>query len=662
MNQSQIVYPDFYCATGCSTSWLADKYCDNACNFYNCGFDMGDCGVAELYEKAFGLSLNLTSNTLSTLKIPRQTLVFYANLTLADGLTLADANYEETKSVRTISFVNKFKILTVLLMPSALNNTLPELVNIVLNLKNKSFNMNTTISFLINSFEVSSTLPTNNQSKTVSSSLKLLTSSTLKSVTKLRKIDIEPVLSNHSNIDLLPHNLSNIYPENSKFSNNYLNQVYQNYYGYLNWSLTNGYLSEIGFRYKLFSFYTKLTNEINNSYSHLVTKLSNRNLNETNSQLNELILNILFNNKTSILNDFDKDVLIGQFLNETNSKSFFSRRRVRRDTFADSLRYVNRLFNQIYGYMPRKVPAHAPHLIDREIMHRLENKFKTQFELTSSHRLRSSNDMQYAFSYYYFLMSELDEFNASKLFDEFDINENNLLDETELTIINFKLNSRPFSTSNVGTPASEMFHFKEDFLNHLNDCKLNTTESLVNGLLNKDQFSACTGLVDYLRDKLWNVNPKEPNLRSKYRYETVGDENTKFVMVAGDPLEIEVKLNNIIREPRKFVCLNDNIDYKIKHEAAQLKRLVKYFYSMLFPLPSQFEKNTIDSSSSHTDTLKQNLNLNLNLNLNQKNYNYFILYLVFVILLCSVYVCVKCMRCLFSANNRNTRNYTLKNI
>ena len=35
------------------------------------------------------------------------------------------------------------------------------------------------------------------------------------------------------------------------------------------------------------------------------------------------------------------------------------------DTFGDSLRHVNRLYNKLYGFLPRKVPAHMPHMINR---------------------------------------------------------------------------------------------------------------------------------------------------------------------------------------------------------------------------------------------------------------------------------------------------------
>lgn len=44
-----------------------------------------------------------------------------------------------------------------------------------------------------------------------------------------------------------------------------------------------------------------------------------------------------------------------------------------RDTFADSLRYVNKLLNGQFGFTSRKVPAHMPHMIDRLVMQELQD-------------------------------------------------------------------------------------------------------------------------------------------------------------------------------------------------------------------------------------------------------------------------------------------------
>lgn len=48
-----------------------------------------------------------------------------------------------------------------------------------------------------------------------------------------------------------------------------------------------------------------------------------------------------------------------------------------RDTFADSLRYVNKLLNSQFGFTSRKVPAHMPHMIDRLIMQELQDTWVT---------------------------------------------------------------------------------------------------------------------------------------------------------------------------------------------------------------------------------------------------------------------------------------------
>jgi hypothetical protein len=111
----------------------------------------------------------------------------------------------------------------------------------------------------------------------------------------------------------------------------------------------------------------------------------------------------------------------------------------------------------------------------------------------------------------------------------------------------------------------------------------------------------------------------------------VGDEDTKFVMIAGDPLEIEIKLNNLIREPQKFICLNDNIDYKIKYEANELKRLLKYFYSTLFPLSSMFE-TSITTSASSSSIMSTHFKLDLNLKLTNFLNDYIILILALLFL------------------------------
>lgn len=90
------------------------------------------------------------------------------------------------------------------------------------------------------------------------------------------------------------------------------------------------------------------------------------------------------------------------------------------DTYAESLLYVNKIYNTVYGLERRRVPAHMPHLIDKWVVMSMQQKFETEFKKTSSHRVRDSEDMQFAFSYFYFLSSEKRSVSIEEIFDAFD--------------------------------------------------------------------------------------------------------------------------------------------------------------------------------------------------------------------------------------------------
>jgi len=90
------------------------------------------------------------------------------------------------------------------------------------------------------------------------------------------------------------------------------------------------------------------------------------------------------------------------------------------DTYAESLLYVNKIYNAAYGLERRRVPAHMPHLIDKWVVNSMQEKFEFEFKKTSSHRVRDPEDMQFAFSYFYFLSSEKRRVPIGEMFDMFD--------------------------------------------------------------------------------------------------------------------------------------------------------------------------------------------------------------------------------------------------
>ena len=70
--------------------------------------------------------------------------------------------------------------------------------------------------------------------------------------------------------------------------------------------------------------------------------------------------------------------------------------------------YMRSLIEEICGrQISRLMPAHVPHLFDREILCRLEQLLSEQFRETSSHKFRSSNDVVLATLYYLYVSEVL---------------------------------------------------------------------------------------------------------------------------------------------------------------------------------------------------------------------------------------------------------------
>jgi hypothetical protein len=109
--------------------------------------------------------------------------------------------------------------------------------------------------------------------------------------------------------------------------------------------------------------------------------------------------------------------------NESNREGYVAsshRQRHLMDAYGDSLRHVNRLYNRVFGAKTRRVPAHMSHFIDVDIVKRMHSAFHQDFQATSSHQIRSDTDMQFAFSYFYFLLSESRKPNVSCILEAFD--------------------------------------------------------------------------------------------------------------------------------------------------------------------------------------------------------------------------------------------------
>ncbi|PSN30812.1 hypothetical protein C0J52_26045 [Blattella germanica] len=138
------------------------------------------------------------------------------------------------------------------------------------------------------------------------------------------------------------------------------------------------------------------------------------------------------------------------------------------DTFAESLLYVNRLFNLKFGFEPRKVPAHMPHLIDIDIMEKLQERFSTEWQLTSSHKVRNAQDMQFAFSYFYFLMSNKEDVPLSDIFDTFDTDRSGTWSDREIRTLLTRCFELPLNYARVVKFESDITNCSKDLPEEIN--------------------------------------------------------------------------------------------------------------------------------------------------------------------------------------------------
>eukprot|EP00053_Salpingoeca_punica_P018525 m.182084 g.182084 ORF g.182084 m.182084 type:complete len:1404 (-) comp17455_c0_seq3:254-4465(-) len=267
---------------------------------------------------------------------------------------------------------------------------------------------------------------------------------------------------------------------------------------------------------------------------------------------------------------------------EDNSaaESLSHQRRQLKDTFGDSLKHVNNLYNKKFGYTPRKVIAHMPHMIDRDIMYELEHTFPKEWDATSSHQLRHGKDMQYAFAYFYFLIHQKLDFNLTEEFNRLDTDRDGLLSVNELRTFVTRVYDIPTSADTWNTFEGILLNCSslQPPLEKLgvgvgpDEVEVWVTEQLVRN---------CSALLKLVE--------KMAGTRTKYKHQLETDEkDVAFKMIRNNATEVAKQLDAVRRAPQKFVCLNDNVDHRLESAQQVVKALID-FYESFFPIRSAFE-------------------------------------------------------------------------
>ncbi|XP_015277573.1 PREDICTED: N-acetylglucosamine-1-phosphotransferase subunits alpha/beta-like, partial [Gekko japonicus] len=689
-----------YCNQGCANSWLADKFCDQACNVLSCGFDAGDCGqdhLDELYKVT--LQKNVTHYV-----IPKgENLPYFSFAEIAKkGL---EGAYSDNPIIRHASIANKWKTIH-LIMHSGMNATVIHFNLTFQNKEDKEFRMQVTLE--VDTREgpkmnvTSSRKPEDNVKTTTAAPevemifedipeeerfprIKKRPNGTVESLDRgivIPQVDMsvlpEDVRLALQNLDLQleggditqkGYNLSKaalLKPFQlllTMAGNNFQNtRRRETYIGlgarkYLT-TRRNSYKSnEVGKtdierkRHEVLPLgplgSTLVAMKVNSYFplkhssvikSELIPVVQN--VGEKNES-REKILNVSQQNETQKPKEITKEKVAEEkkekwdvdraraeegtagsravpgrklqyyagnypgflpwekhkyfqdLLDEEEAlkkeMAYFTDSKLigrqLKDTFADSLRYVNKLLNSKFGFTSRKVPAHMPHMIDRKVMQELQDLFPEEFDKTSFHKVRHSEDMQFAFSYFYYLMSAVQPLNVSQVFDEVDTDMSGILSDREIRTLATRIHELPLSLQDLTGLEQMLINCSKSLpvnITHINIIPP-TQEAYYDPNLppvTKNLLTNCKLVTDRIRKTYKDKN--------KYRFEIMGEEEVAFKMIRTNVSHVVGQLDDIRKNPRKFVCLNDNIDHSHK-DAQTVKAVLRDFYESMFPIPSQFE-------------------------------------------------------------------------
>ncbi|XP_076162647.1 N-acetylglucosamine-1-phosphate transferase subunits alpha and beta isoform X5 [Ptiloglossa arizonensis] len=311
-----------------------------------------------------------------------------------------------------------------------------------------------------------------------------------------------------------------------------------------------------------------------NESTHL--KLNNSNYTERRMQLKRY------------LNDDNINLLQISSTIKTNNKSNYSdqwKLRTRQlDTYAESLLYVNRIYNMAYGFERRRVPAHMPHLIDKWIATDMQKKFEHEFKKTSSHKVRNSEDMQFAFSYFYFLASEKRKVPTEEIFDTFDTDKSGTWSDREIRTLLSRLYPLPLDYSLV-------VEFENAITNCSNHVKITEILNPPQGeryldsslpVVSKELIAKCESVSNKIEARFGE--------KKLYPHEIIrAGKNEIFEMLTSNVSLTVQLLDEIRRDPKKFICLNDDMDPLRRSENEIVRALLNDFYRSLYPLRSTFE-------------------------------------------------------------------------
>ncbi|XP_037927150.1 N-acetylglucosamine-1-phosphotransferase subunits alpha/beta [Hermetia illucens] len=260
-----------------------------------------------------------------------------------------------------------------------------------------------------------------------------------------------------------------------------------------------------------------------------------------------------------------------------------------KDIYAQNLIHTNRILNSFYGYRSRKVLAHVGFLLDRDYVDELLKRFYPHFELTANNRFRHPQDVQFAFAYYHFLMSEARKLTVSEIFDELDTDNSSTWSDREIRTLLARIYPLPLDWAIVRyfeqivvNCSRELGEDREDNVQYTTLVYERYEDSNI-PRVTKRLVTQCSPLTEVLLNNF--------SERPKYKFNVNQKTGmySNFKMLTSNMSEVVDALDELRKNPKKFNCINDNLDPAYPDENQLIKLILEDFYLSFFPRRSQFE-------------------------------------------------------------------------
>lgn len=254
-----------------------------------------------------------------------------------------------------------------------------------------------------------------------------------------------------------------------------------------------------------------------------------------------------------------------------------------RDTFGDSLRFVNKLYNRVFGKPKtserRRVPSHMPFLLQKPILRELKAFWTHEIAATSTHRFRHPQDMQFSFAYFHYLVNraKLHPPTLQDIWDTYlDANRNAVLDPDEiLTAASLAFGNAP-PEDFVTTVRTCLAPAKREKVREVatRDGTVRITETLTPHIT-LAQLAQCPTVADALVQ----------NVRTEPRVEVMPETEVTFHMLSDNYQFAWKQMMGTRARRTKFVCINDDMQFP----SPAVSQILHELFLAIWPDRSQFE-------------------------------------------------------------------------